>query len=226
MVICYSSQRKLIQGLLLCLMVLSSGSFLHVLAQGSTSKVPPTVTILYLKRMGALLWGWRLGSFTPGNDLCHKQGCEIKGGHWASPWATLNGGLLILCYTGLFSLWYRWAEVQSENVWGCSFPSTNPPCIALRCKLTRGASLVVTAVVQSLSHVQLFATPWTAARQATLSFTISWSLFKLMSIKSVMPSNHPVLCHPLLLLPSIFPSIRIFSNELALRKVLELQLQH
>ena len=71
------------------------------------------------------------------------------------------------------ALWYRWAEVQSENVWGCSFPSTNPPCIALRCKLTRGASLVVTAVVQSLSHVQLFATPWTAARQASLSFTIS-----------------------------------------------------
>ena len=174
--------------------------------------------------MGALLWGWRLGSFTPGNDLCHRQGCEIKGGRWASPWATLNGGLLILCYTGLFSLWYRRAEVQSETVWGCSFPSTNPPCIALRCELTRGASLVVIAVVQLLSHVRLFATPWTEACQASLPFTISWSLFKLMSIKSVMPSNHPVLCHPLLLLPSIFPSIRIFSNELALRKVLELQL--
>ena len=70
-------------------------------------------------------------------------------------------------------------------------------------------------VVQSLSHVQLFATPWTAAHQASLSFTISQSLFKLMSIRLVMPSNHLILCHPLLL-PSIFPSIRIFSSELAL----------
>ena len=70
--------------------------------------------------------------------------------------------------------------------------------------------------VQSLSHVQLFATPWTAARQASLSITNSWSLLKLMSIKSVMPSHHFILCHPLLLLPSIFPSIRVFSNESAL----------
>ena len=68
-------------------------------------------------------------------------------------------------------------------------------------------------VVQSLSHVQLFATPWTAARQASLSFTISWSLLKLMSIESVMPSNHLILCCPLLIPPSIFPSIRVFSNE-------------
>ena len=68
-------------------------------------------------------------------------------------------------------------------------------------------------VVQSLSCVQLFVTPWTAARQASLSITNSRSLFKLMSIESVMPSNHLILCHPLLLLPSIFPSIRVFSNE-------------
>ena len=65
--------------------------------------------------------------------------------------------------------------------------------------------------VQSLSCVQLFVTPWTAARQASLSITNSRSLLKLMSIKSVMPSNHLILCHPLLL-PSIFPSIRVFSN--------------
>ena len=70
-------------------------------------------------------------------------------------------------------------------------------------------------VVQSLSCGQLFATPWTAARQASLSFTISWSLLKLMSTESVMPSNHLILCYPLLLLPSVFPSIRVFSNELA-----------
>ena len=66
---------------------------------------------------------------------------------------------------------------------------------------------------QSLSHVCLFATPWTATHQASLSFTISWSLLKFMSIESVMPSNYLVLCCPLLLLPSIFPSIRVFSSE-------------
>ena len=70
--------------------------------------------------------------------------------------------------------------------------------------------------VQSLSRVWLFVTPWTAACQASLSITNSWSLPKLMSIESVMLSNHLILCHPLLLLPSIFPSIRVFSNESAL----------
>ena len=72
------------------------------------------------------------------------------------------------------------------------------------------------AVVQSLSCVWLFVTPWTAARQASLSFTISWSLLKLMFIEFVILSSHLILCHPLLLLPSIFPSIRVFSNESAL----------
>ena len=67
--------------------------------------------------------------------------------------------------------------------------------------------------VQSLSRVQLFATPWTAACQASLSFTNSQNLLKLMSIESVMPSNHLLLCRALLLPPSIFPSIRVFSNE-------------
>ena len=67
--------------------------------------------------------------------------------------------------------------------------------------------------VQSLSHIRLFATPWTTACQASLSITNSWSLLKLMSIELVMPSNHLILCCPLLLLPSIFPSIRIVSNE-------------
>ena len=71
--------------------------------------------------------------------------------------------------------------------------------------------------VQSLSHVQLFVTPWTSAHQASLSITNSWRLLKLMSITLVMPSNHLILCHPLLLLPSIFPSSRVFSNESALR---------
>ena len=67
--------------------------------------------------------------------------------------------------------------------------------------------------VQSLSRVPLFATPWTAACQAFLSITNSQSLLKLMSIESVMPSNHLILCHPLLLMPSVFPSIRVFSSE-------------
>ena len=70
--------------------------------------------------------------------------------------------------------------------------------------------------VQSLSYVQLFATPWTVAHQASLSKTNSWSLLKLMSIESVMPSNHLILCHSLLHSLSIFPSIRVFSNESAL----------
>ena len=71
--------------------------------------------------------------------------------------------------------------------------------------------------VQLLSHVQLFVTTWTTAHQASLSITNSWSLLKLMSIELVMPSNHLILCCPLLLLPSIFPSLRVSSNESALR---------
>ena len=70
--------------------------------------------------------------------------------------------------------------------------------------------------VQSFSCVRFFETTWTAACQASLSLTISWSLLKLMSIESVMPSNHLTLCYPFLLLPSIFPSIRVFSSELIL----------
>ena len=70
--------------------------------------------------------------------------------------------------------------------------------------------------VQSLSHVWLFESPWTAAHQDSFSITNSWSLLKFISIESVIPSNHLIHCHPLLLLPSIFPSIRIFLNESAL----------
>ena len=83
------------------------------------------------------------------------------------------------------------------------------------------------AVVQLPSRVRLLATPWTAACQSSLSATIFQSLFKLISIESVMPSNHLILCHLLLLLPSIFPSFRVFSSSLhQVAKVLELQLQH
>ena len=86
---------------------------------------------------------------------------------------------------------------------------------ALRCDV--GNNVHYLSSDQSLSHVRLFVTPWTAAHQASLSITSSWSLPKLMSIEMVMPSNHLILCHPLLFLPSIFPSIRVFSNESALR---------
>ena len=92
----------------------------------------------------------------------------------------------------------------------CSF------CFLFGLSVCEGVFMCCCSVVQSLSCVRLFAAPWTAARQASLSFTTSWSLLKLMSIESVMPSNHLILCCPLLLLPSIFPSINIFSNESAL----------
>ena len=82
--------------------------------------------------------------------------------------------------------------------------------------LSQFVQLEAAVVVQLLIRVRLFVTPWTAAFQAFLSFIISWSLLKLMSIESVMPSNHLILCHPLLL-PSVFPRIRVFSNESALR---------
>ena len=85
---------------------------------------------------------------------------------------------------------------------------------------TQGSHILVgltDKVVQLVSHVGLFATPWTAAHQASLSFTISWSLLKLLSIKSVMLPNPFILFCPLLLLPSIFPSIRVFPSELGLQ---------
>ena len=78
------------------------------------------------------------------------------------------------------------------------------------------SSKEIIVVIQSLSPIRLFVTPWTAACQASLSFTVFQNLLKLMSVELVMLSNHLILCHPLLLLPSFFPSIRVFSNELAL----------
>ena len=96
--------------------------------------------------------------------------------------------------------------------WGQKFPSTVK---AFKAKAPE--ELRALSSVQLLSRVRLFATPWTAARQASLSVTNSWSLLKLMSIESVMPYSHLTLCHPLLLLSSIFPSIRVFSNESNLR---------
>ena len=94
--------------------------------------------------------------------------------------------------------------------------SPNPtPCPFVLLKILQSNRINI--VVESLSHVRLFAILWTAACQASLSFTISQSLLKLMSIESVMPYNHLILCRPLLLLPSIFHSMKVFSNESALR---------
>ena len=92
----------------------------------------------------------------------------------------------------------------------CSVSKLCPTlCNLMDCK----SSHYFIVAVQSLTRVPLFATLWTAACQVSLSFTISWRLLKLMSTESVMPTNHLILCHPLILLPSIFPSIRVFSNE-------------
>ena len=93
----------------------------------------------------------------------------------------------------------------------CSVPAPLFQCF----KKTSGPTSLCS--VQLLNRVWLFATPWIAARQASLSITNSWSSLKLMSMESVMPSSHLILCHPLLLLPSIPPSIRVFSNESTLR---------
>ena len=92
-------------------------------------------------------------------------------------------------------------------------PPVAPALQADSLPLGHQVSLMMWVSVQSLSHVRLFETPWTAACQASLSIANSQSLLKLISIESVMPSNHLILCHPLLRLPSIFPSIRVFSNE-------------
>ena len=91
------------------------------------------------------------------------------------------------------------------------------PPVAERERKRSSIWCIIFSSVQSLSRVRLFVTPWIAAHQASLSITNSWSPPKPMSIESVMPSNHLILCHPLLLLPSIFPSIRVFSNGSALR---------
>ena len=126
----------------------------------------------------------------------------------------------------------RWSRSNPTN--GLDDPSNpfQPSCSTVQLEITRksvGIRKHQFSSVQSLSHVQFFETPWTA-RQASLSITNSQNLLKLMSIEFMMPSNHLILCSPLLLLSSILPSIRVFSNELSsshqVAKVLEFQLQH
>ena len=116
--------------------------------------------------------------------------------------------LILLCFT--FNVFCRLkvcSNLVSRRSIGALFPIA----------FVHFRSVCQFSSIQSLSRVQLFATPWTAARQASLSITNSWSLLRLMSIESVMPSSHLIFCHPLLLLPPIPPSIRVFSNESVLR---------
>ena len=112
----------------------------------------------------------------------------------------------------------HWTDLEDESTKQASIPNRNinPGLSSCICSCL---DVLTLASVQfsSLSHVRLFVTPWTATRQASLSITNCWSLPKPMSIESVRPSNHLILCCPHLLLPSIFPSIRVFSNESALR---------
>ena len=105
-----------------------------------------------------------------------------------------------------------WRQISPFSTWGLIC------CNCLCCMYTpHSGTMIMRSVqfssVQSLSHIRLFATPWTAASQVSLSITSSWSFLRLMSIEAVMPSNHLTLCCGLVLWPSIFPSIRVFSNE-------------
>ena len=139
---------------------------------------------------------------TPGRAVCHHSQSLLKLMFIES---VMPSNYLILCCPLLLLP----SIFPSIRVFPMSqFFSTHPALWS--------NALIYTHSVQSLSHVRLFAIPWNAACQACLYITNSQSLLKLMFIESVMPSNHLILCHPLLLLPSIFPSIRVFSPESAL----------
>ena len=118
--------------------------------------------------------------------------------------------------------WKRWHYSDREWISGCKTlrvgksVTTKEGSTEELFEMIEILCILIIVIVQRLSHVQVFMTPWTAAHQASLSFTNSRSLLKLMCIESVMPSNHLILCRSLILLPSIFPTIRVFSNESAL----------
>ena len=132
---------------------------------------------------------------------------------WFSGWepenvfVSLSGSMLISAKKGVWGWLEGW---RKGNVFSCFLWDSYRLLVCLYVLWTFSS-------VQSHSCVRLSVTPWTEARQASLSITISRSLLKPISIESVMPSNHLILCHPLLLLPSILPSIRVFSNESVLR---------
>ena len=156
-------------------------------------------------RRGFLLWP----ACSPGNtvSLCPASFCTLRPNlpvnpnlPWLPTFAFQFPMMKRISFLKILLFYWRLIALQNFVVF---------------CQTSTGISHQFSSV-QSLSHVQLFVTPWTAAHQASLSIINSWSLPKPMSIVSVMPSNHLILCHPLLLLPSIFPSIRVFSNESAL----------
>ena len=134
-----------------------------------------------------------------------------------TPWKSAKNFIVLI-----YSLTYCFIDCHDREgsqlggpfrLCGPSGPCHNHSTPLLHPESSHQSSSITQSCPKSLSHVRLFATPWTAARQAFLSITNSWSLLKLMSIMSVMSSNHLIFCHPLLLPPSIFPSIRVFSNE-------------
>ena len=129
------------------------------------------------------------------------------------PLFQLGPSTTISCLCGLSRLPKRPPDLKQFLSLFCSKSSMRLPSSPPRFLLAAGSSRLISSV-QSLSHVLLFATPWTAARQASLSITNCQSPPKLMSIESVMPSSHLILCCPLLLPPSIFPGNRVFSNDL------------
>ena len=130
---------------------------------------------------------------------------------WFSGWTHVSvspaGSVLISAKRGVWGWLEGW---RKGNVFSCFLWDSYSLLVCLYVLWTFSS-------VQSHSCVRLFATPWTEARQASLSITTSQSLLKLMSIESMMPSSHLILCHPLLFLPSILPGIRVFSNESVLR---------
>ena len=141
---------------------------------------------------------------------------------WEIPWTEEPGGLQSM---GLQRVGHNWARMHTHWIWIIKIPNIPSKYLnikALRCTLflecmPRLAIYILQfSSIQLLSRVRLFATPWIAARQASLSITNSWSSLRLTSSESVMPSSHLIFCHPLLL-PPIPPSIRVFSNESTLR---------
>ena len=135
-----------------------------------------------------------------------ESACQCKG-HRLNPWSGKiphTAGQLYLCSTSAEAIFWS-PQAATREATTMRSPSTATK--GSSCKATKSSSVL------SLSHVRLFATPRTAECQASLFLTNSWSLIKLMSIKSVIPSNHLLLCRILLLLPSIYPSIKVFSNE-------------
>ena len=176
------------------------------------------------------------GNGTPLQYSCLEN--PMDGGAW---WAAVHGVAKSWAQLSDFTFNFHFPELEKEMVTHSSvlawrIPGMGEPGGLLSMGSHRVgydwsdlavAVAILVVVVQLLSHVQLFATPWTAVCQVSLSFTISQSLLRFLSIESVMSSNHLILCHPLLLLPSIFPRIRAFSlSRLSHQVATVLKLQH